>query len=148
MQLQSGFLFTAAQVQPKSWLRAADLLPCFLKLEWPLSPLHCKSFLSFKAQLNSVLSMKTPCVIQHHWTWTHHVQAGNVRALSACTHLHWAGISLMHPLYSVLLPPSHVEGWGWKRMKKNKKSLRDLRGTIKCANILITGVPEGGERNG
>ena len=33
-----------------------------------------------------------------------------------------------------------------KRMKRNEDSLRDLWGNIKCTNICIIGVPEGGER--
>ena len=33
-----------------------------------------------------------------------------------------------------------------KRMKGNEDSLRDLWGNIKCTNICIIGVPEGGER--
>jgi len=33
-----------------------------------------------------------------------------------------------------------------KRMKRNEDSLRDLWDNIKCTNICITGVPEGGER--
>ena len=33
-----------------------------------------------------------------------------------------------------------------KRMKRNEVSLRDLWDNIKRTNILITGVPEGGEK--
>ena len=33
-----------------------------------------------------------------------------------------------------------------KRMKRNEDSLRDLWDNIKCTNIHIIGVPEGGER--
>ena len=33
-----------------------------------------------------------------------------------------------------------------KRMKRNEDSLRDLWDNIKCTNICIIGVPEGGER--
>ena len=33
-----------------------------------------------------------------------------------------------------------------KRMKRNEDSLRDLWDNIKCNNIRIIGVPEGGER--
>ena len=33
-----------------------------------------------------------------------------------------------------------------KRMKRNEKSLSDLWEDIKCTNIRIIGVPEGGER--
>ena len=33
-----------------------------------------------------------------------------------------------------------------KRMKRKKDSLRDLWDNIKCTNICIRGVPEGGER--
>ena len=33
-----------------------------------------------------------------------------------------------------------------KRIKKNEDSIRDLWNNIKCTNIRIMGVPEGGER--
>ena len=33
-----------------------------------------------------------------------------------------------------------------KRTRRNEDSLRDLWDNIKCTNILITGVPEGEER--
>ena len=33
-----------------------------------------------------------------------------------------------------------------KRMKRNEDSIRDLWGNIKCNNVRIIGVPEGGER--
>ena len=33
-----------------------------------------------------------------------------------------------------------------KRMKRNEDSLRDLWDNIKCTNICIVGVPEGGEK--
>ena len=33
-----------------------------------------------------------------------------------------------------------------KRLKTNEESLRELWGNVKCTNICIIGVPEGGER--
>ena len=33
-----------------------------------------------------------------------------------------------------------------KRMKRNEDSLRDFWDNIKCTNICILGIPEGGER--
>ena len=40
------------------------------------------------------------------------------------------------------LPQNRV----YKKVKRNEDSLRDLWGNIKCTNICIIGVPEGGER--
>ena len=35
-----------------------------------------------------------------------------------------------------------------KKLKRNEDSLRELWDYIKCTNIHITGVPEGGKRKG